>query len=42
VLTADVIFVVAAGEIVESGTHSELIAKGGVYSDLYEQQSASS
>ena len=40
VLAADVIFVVAAGEIVESGTHAELVARGGVYAELYEQQTA--
>ncbi len=40
VVSADVIFVVAAGEIVETGTHAELLAAGGVYSELYEQQVA--
>ncbi|GAA1226333.1 ABC transporter ATP-binding protein [Rhodoglobus aureus] len=38
VRSADVIFVVDAGEIVERGTHSELIAGGGVYSRLYAEQ----
>ncbi len=41
VVSADVIFVVAAGEIVETGTHAELLAKGGTYAELYEQQTAS-
>ena len=35
---ADVIFVLEAGALVERGTHSELLARGGVYSMLYEQQ----
>jgi ATP-binding cassette subfamily B protein len=38
VVDADVIFVVAAGRIVEHGTHSELLAAGGTYSSLYSQQ----
>jgi ATP-binding cassette subfamily B protein len=38
VRSADVIFVVDSGEIVERGTHSELIAGGGVYSRLYAEQ----
>jgi ATP-binding cassette subfamily B protein len=38
VRSADVIFVVDAGEIVERGTHPELIARGGVYSRLYAEQ----
>ncbi|QYH34510.1 ABC transporter ATP-binding protein [Salinibacterium sp. M195] len=38
VRSADVIFVVDAGSIVERGTHSELIDLGGVYSRLYAEQ----
>jgi ATP-binding cassette subfamily B protein len=38
VLSADVIFVIDNGEVVERGTHAELIEAGGVYSTLYSQQ----
>ncbi|MBX3100366.1 MAG: ABC transporter ATP-binding protein [Salinibacterium sp.] len=38
VVDADVIFVVVAGQIVERGTHAELLAAGGMYSSLYAQQ----
>jgi len=38
VRSADVIFVVNGGSIVERGTHPELIALGGVYSRLYAEQ----
>ncbi|MBO6825046.1 MAG: lipid A export permease/ATP-binding protein MsbA [Sneathiella sp.] len=38
ILDADCIYVVVGGEIVESGTHSDLLAKGGVYADLYNTQ----
>lgn len=35
---ADVIFVIDNGKVVESGTHAELLASGGLYSRLYELQ----
>jgi ATP-binding cassette subfamily B protein len=35
---ADQIFVLEKGSIVERGTHDELVAKGGLYSDLYNRQ----
>ncbi len=38
---ADQILVVDAGRIVERGTHTELLAAGGLYSDLYRTQFAS-
>jgi ATP-binding cassette, subfamily B, bacterial len=37
---ADVIFVVDEGRIVERGTHEELLARGGLYDSLYEEQFA--
>ena len=35
---ADLILVMNHGDIVEQGTHEELLAKGGFYSDLYNSQ----
>jgi subfamily B ATP-binding cassette protein MsbA len=35
---ADVIFVVKDGIVVEQGTHQQLLARGGLYSELYEIQ----
>jgi ATP-binding cassette subfamily B protein len=35
---ADVIFVVDRGRVVERGTHEELLDRGGLYAQLYEQQ----
>ena len=36
--SADVIFVVKDGKLVESGKHDQLAASGGLYSELYEIQ----
>ena len=38
IVDADRIVVVDAGRIVESGTHSELLARGGMYAELYRSQ----
>jgi ATP-binding cassette subfamily B protein len=38
---ADQILVVDAGQIIERGTHAELLASGGLYADLYHTQFAS-
>ncbi|WP_322412132.1 ABC transporter ATP-binding protein [Microbacterium invictum] len=40
VIAADVIHVIEAGRIVESGTHGELVAAGGLYAELAAQQLA--
>jgi ATP-binding cassette subfamily B protein len=40
ILSADVIFVLERGRLVEQGTHAELLARGGLYADLYRQQFA--
>jgi len=38
ILAADLILVMDRGRIVESGTHSDLLAQGGLYASLYETQ----
>ncbi|HZN26353.1 MAG TPA: ABC transporter ATP-binding protein [Burkholderiales bacterium] len=38
VRAADRIFVIEFGRVAEEGTHSELIARGGYYADLYQKQ----
>ncbi len=38
ILAANVVFVIDQGRLVESGTHSELLARSGLYSRLYKQQ----
>lgn len=38
VQNADAICVVRGGNIVEYGTHSDLLAKGGIYARLYNAQ----
>jgi ABC-type multidrug transport system fused ATPase/permease subunit len=38
VLSADVIFVVDKGKVVEQGTHAELLQRGAAYAALYKKQ----
>ncbi len=39
IIDADVIYVLRRGRIAESGTHEQLLAKGGVYNSLWQIQS---
>ncbi|WP_231946861.1 ABC transporter ATP-binding protein [Leifsonia sp. 21MFCrub1.1] len=41
IVAADVIFVIDHGQVVERGTHRELLELGGVYSRLYREQTES-
>ena len=41
VVNADCICVISAGHVVESGSHAELLARGGCYADLFLTQFAS-
>ena len=38
IIAADVIYVVDRGRVVEHGPHTELLAKGGLYAKLYNEQ----
>jgi ATP-binding cassette subfamily B protein len=38
IMRADVIFVINEGTVVESGTHQELLAQGGLYAEFYDIQ----
>jgi ATP-binding cassette, subfamily B, bacterial len=41
ILGADAIFVIDDGRVVEQGSHSELVERGGIYARLYAEQFAS-
>jgi ATP-binding cassette subfamily B protein len=40
ILKADKILVIEAGRVVEQGRHAELLARGGLYAELYQRQYA--
>jgi ATP-binding cassette, subfamily B, multidrug efflux pump len=35
---ADVILVIDDGRVIDRGTHDELMARGGLYAELYQRQ----
>jgi ATP-binding cassette subfamily B protein len=39
-MRADVIFVMAEGQVVEAGTHGELVARGGLYARSWSEEAA--
>ena len=38
IVNADVIYVIDAGRVLESGTHGSLLRQGGLYASLYQEQ----
>jgi ATP-binding cassette subfamily B protein len=42
ILSADLILVLDQGRLVEQGTHADLLARSGLYADLYQTQFAQS
>ncbi|CAI8058604.1 ATP-dependent lipid A-core flippase [Geodia barretti] len=38
IIAADVIYVIDRGRLMEQGTHTELLARGGLYAHLYQEQ----
>jgi ABC-type multidrug transport system fused ATPase/permease subunit len=40
IINADRVLVIDQGSLVEQGTHRELLARGGLYRELYEHQFA--
>ena len=38
-VNADIIYLLEQGEIIEQGTHKELMALGGKYAEMFEMQS---
>jgi ABC-type multidrug transport system fused ATPase/permease subunit len=40
ILSADLIVVLDAGRLVESGTHEQLLRRRGLYARLFEEQTA--